>query len=89
MELIEQESLLRKEIESAIESLVGKHFTDYEEMSLLAKDAIKQRLEFYGVKNNWGEFKVEYDIFFDFTADDNMLNGYKVNYVWLDEDYYI
>lgn len=85
LDLIEKEKKLRREIETAVQKLVGKKFMDYAEMTLHVKEAIRSRLENYGVKHHMGFFNVEYDL--DLHYDNSFhLGGFTIKFVNLEDD---
>jgi hypothetical protein len=85
LDLIAKEKKLHAEIESAVDSLVGNKFFDYNEMAMSVKDAITRRIENYGIKHHMGIFHLEYDL--DLKYDNaHRLTGFVIKFVMLDED---
>jgi hypothetical protein len=86
LDLIEKEEKLRQEIEAAVDKLIGKKFKDYVDMASQIKDAIRIRLENYGVKHRMGFFDVEYDL--DLQYDISFrLGGFVIKFVNLNADW--
>lgn len=85
LDLLAKEKNLRKEIEATIRKSIGKKFSDYEDMTIKLKDDIRTQLENYGVKHHMGLFHIEYDLDLKYD-DDYILNGFKIKYVFLNED---
>jgi hypothetical protein len=87
LELISKEKDFRKEIAAAVEQVIGKSFMDYEELHDHVMNNIRTRLEYYGLKNNLGDFKLDYNVDLHYDVD-FYLEGYTIRYVYVMEEFF-
>lgn len=87
LETISKEKEFQREIESAIFEIIGKSFMDYESLHEYVMDYVRNHLEQYGLKNNMGEFKLDYsvDLYHDSVFE---LNGFLIRYVYLIDEFF-
>lgn len=85
LELLNKEKIFKKEIDHVVQQIVGKEFVNYEDLHDYVMDKIQTHLEYYGLNNNLGEFKLDYNVDLHYNSD-YCLKGWKTLYVYMLEE---
>lgn len=87
LEIISKEKEFYREIQNAVYDMIGMSFSDYDTLHEQVMTNISNHLEQYGLKNNIGLFKLDYNVDLHYDHDFS-LNGFNVRYVYIVDEFF-